>query len=89
MVDHEKRLFDRLDQNMRRQIVNFLRHRGIRNLHRVEINVAGGTVVLQGRVNSFYEKQLCLNCSQRIPGVLKIIDKLEVKSSAGTAKSLR
>jgi osmotically-inducible protein OsmY len=40
--------------------------------------VDGDTVILQGTVGSFYEKQLCISSSQRVPGVNRLVDKIEV-----------
>ena len=39
-----------------------------------------GVVTLRGRVHTFHQKQLCLNCCQRVAGVLQIDDQIEVAS---------
>ena len=74
----ENRLLGKLDENLERRIANFLWQRRVPSLQHVEVEVTNGTAVLQGTVRSFYEKQLCLNCCQRVAGVRRIIDKLEV-----------
>ena len=47
-------------------------------LRRILVEVQNGTVVLKGRVQSFYERQLCLSCCQRVAGVVRLIDQIEV-----------
>jgi len=66
------------DTDLKRRILSFLSQRHIPALRRVEIDVQNGTVAIQGRVNSFYEKQLCLSCCQRVAGVVRIVDLVEV-----------
>ncbi len=52
---------------LRRRVVNYLRDRNRGSLNRVEVKAQGESVRLSGTVNSFYEKQLCLNACQRVP----------------------
>lgn len=66
------------DSNLKRRIVNFLAQRHVASLRRIRVEVEGGRVRLRGRVGSFYEKQLCLNCCQRVAGVRRIDDQIEV-----------
>ncbi len=66
------------DTDLQRRIVNYLFQRNVRSIRDVAVDVQNGLVVLQGRVNSFYEKQLCLNCCQRVAGVNKLVDNIEV-----------
>lgn len=44
----------------------------------LEVEAAGATVVLRGRVTSPRMKQLCVECSQRVAGVFHIVDQLTV-----------
>lgn len=44
----------------------------------VQVRAHEGTVVLEGTVASFYQRQLCLSCRTRVQGVLQIVDKLQV-----------
>ncbi len=66
------------DQDLQRRIESFLFQRHIGALRRVHVAVNNGCVAIQGRVNSFHEKQLCLNCCQRVAGVTRITDQVEV-----------
>jgi osmotically-inducible protein OsmY len=65
------------DSDLRRRVELFLQQKGIASLKSVEVDVRGGRVTLQGRVRSFYERQLCL-CCQHVAGVLAVIDDLQV-----------
>ena len=46
------------------------------------VDVHDGTVRICGRVQSFYERQLCLTCCQRQVGVRQVVDEIEVTLSA-------
>ena len=65
------------DSDLERRIVNFLYQRNIPQIQRISVDVSNGSVVLQGRVNSIFERQLCLNCCQRVAGVVQVIDRLQ------------
>jgi len=60
------------------RVRNFLETRNIPSLRRLGVTVLAGQVTLHGRVRTFYEKQLALHCCQGVPGVIKIIDAIEV-----------
>jgi len=72
----------RVDQNedLKRRVVNYLVGRQMPSLGRIHVDADNGTVVLSGSVKSFYEKQLCLHCCQRVAGVVKLIDEVSVAS---------
>ena len=66
------------DEDVHRRIRNFLHQRRVSALKRVKIDVCKGTVVISGRVSSFYEKQLCISCCQHVAGVIKLVDEVDV-----------
>ena len=66
------------DADLKRRVESFLFERNRKALRTVDVDVVQGSVILHGRVNSFYEKQLCLSCCQRVAGVLKLVDEIEV-----------
>ena len=70
-----------IDHNsgLKRRITNFLSQRGVSSWRRLDIDVKCDTVTLRGTVPSFYERQLCLACTQHVPGVLNIVDELKVE----------
>jgi osmotically-inducible protein OsmY len=46
--------------------------------HQVFCSEAGGTVILQGRVRSYYQKQMAQEALRNLEGVEKIVNDLEV-----------
>ena len=66
------------DVELERRVYTFLGERGVRSLHNVEVHAREGDVVLRGTVTSFYQKQLCINCCQRVAGVRNLTDQIEV-----------
>jgi hypothetical protein len=46
-------------------------------------------VTVQGRVSSFYYKQLCLHCCLRVAGVRKIVDEILVEPRSDAPRSIR
>ncbi|QDU94406.1 BON domain-containing protein [Lignipirellula cremea] len=66
------------DQELQRRVSNFLAERLRPGLNRLQVDVSNGVVTIEGRLTSFYEKQLALNCCQRVAGVVQLVDQLEV-----------
>jgi osmotically-inducible protein OsmY len=66
-----------LDSDLKRRVVNFINQQFPR-LRTVEVEAAQGVVTINGRVSTFYERQLCIYCCQRVAGVTGLIDKVEV-----------
>ena len=69
---------DRSSKDLKRRVSNFLAQQGVHSVHRLNIEVNGGSVTLHGLVSSFYERQLCISCCQRTAGVARLIDNLTV-----------
>jgi hypothetical protein len=69
------------DRELERRVKNFLAQRSIPGLRRLTVEVDGHSVLLRGHVRTYYEKQLAVNCCQRVAGVLNVIDWIEVSSS--------
>ena len=66
------------DTLLERRISNYLFQRSRPSLRKVEVEADNGWVTLRGRVQTFYEKQLCICSCQRVAGVVRLIDCLEV-----------
>ncbi|MFO0816770.1 MAG: BON domain-containing protein [Pirellulales bacterium] len=66
------------DGELERRLISFLTERQIPSLRRVSVAVKNGIVTLSGQVRSFYERQLCLACCQRVAGVRQLVDQIEV-----------
>lgn len=70
------------DVDLRRRVLGYLEQRGYPAIRDLTISTNNGSVTLQGKLNSFYEKQICLSTCQRVAGVIRIIDEVEVAKSA-------
>jgi osmotically-inducible protein OsmY len=68
------------DRELERRVREYLTGRQMPTLRKIEVAAHEGTVTLCGEVQSFYQKQLCLNCCRRVDGVRDLIDKVEVAS---------
>ena len=68
----------KLDHDLKRRVINYLAQQHFPQLHAVEVRAWQGVVTIRGRVSSFYERQLCINCCQRVAGVVQVNDQIEV-----------
>ncbi len=66
------------DSDLEQRIVNFLHGQHMSDLRRVIVRAFRGVVTIRGKVRSFHQKQLCLHCCQRVAGVVRVEDELEV-----------
>ena len=66
------------DQICQNRIEGLLRDQPHRELQEIQISSDRGTITMQGRVSSFYLRQLCIRCCQQAAGVLQINDQLQV-----------
>ncbi|MCR9119844.1 MAG: BON domain-containing protein [bacterium] len=66
------------DQELSKRIQSFFHQRRIVALGNVGVDVLGGVVTISGAVRSFYEKQIAISCCQRVAGVVRLIDQVEV-----------
>ena len=69
------------DEHLARNVRNFILPRIHPTSNQVHIEANRGVVTLKGRVGSFYYKQLWLNGAQRVAGVRRVIDEVEVAAS--------
>ena len=54
-----------------------------RTLRRISCKVEGDVLVLQGRLNTFFEKQMAQEMAARIEGVTQVVNQIEVIGSDG------
>ncbi|MFN0017648.1 MAG: BON domain-containing protein [Pirellulaceae bacterium] len=66
------------DDLLARNVVNFILPRVYPISNHVQVEANRGVVTLTGRVGSFYYKQLWLSGAQRVAGVRRVIDEIEV-----------
>ena len=69
---------DYTDSDLQSRVSSFLASRYLPALRRLSVQASGGVVTLCGKVGSFYEKQVALNTCQRVAGVQRLIDAVEV-----------
>ena len=78
--------FETEDRDLERRIKSFLADRHFSSLRRLQVEAQAGIVTLQGRVASFYEKQLSHQCCRRVAGVLELVDRIDVVPTPPVAK---
>ena len=74
----ESEVLNETDLELKRRVTLFLMQRSVQALRLIRVAAKNGTVILSGTVKTFYERQLCLCCCQRVAGVLHLIDETEV-----------
>jgi hypothetical protein len=67
------------NRELQRRVRSFLFNRLPRS-SRLRIEADNGVVRVDGTHTSFYHKQLCINCCQRVAGVVQLIDTTKVIS---------
>ncbi len=77
-------VFNQADGDLERRVVNFLSQQHFPGRRGIEVEARQGIVTLRGRVRSFHERQLCVNCCQRVAGVVGVNDKIQVAVSSRT-----
>jgi len=60
------------------RIREFLAQQRYPALRRLQVTVTPAGIVLRGRVRTFHERQLALNCVKHVPGVRGVIDRMMV-----------
>ena len=71
------------DRDLQRRVHNFLRSRHVPMSPTLKIEACNGTVTLRGTHRCYYHKQLCINCSLRVAGVVRLIDATKVIADRG------
>ena len=72
------------DRELSQRVHLFLSGRSQPALRNLEVAARAGTVLLRGRVRSFYHRQLALELTRRVAGVIQIVDELIVDDRATT-----
>lgn len=66
------------DRDLEQRIIRYLSEMQRTPLRGIQVRVERGHVTLTGRLSSYYEKQLCLQCFQQVEGVTRIVDRIDV-----------
>lgn len=69
------------NRELQRRVRSFLSNR-LPKSSRLRVEADNGVVTVQGTHKSFYHKQLCINCCQRVAGVVQLIDMSKVVQPA-------
>jgi osmotically-inducible protein OsmY len=78
MVEEWK--IQQVDSSMERHVEYCLDIRDVPNPEHVQVRAEGGIVQLQGWIESERSKDLLVRCCRRVPGVVRLVDDLVVKS---------
>jgi osmotically-inducible protein OsmY len=70
--------YDQHDSALETRIIETLERQNFPALRSIKVQVHHGMVTLRGKVNSFYERQLCIHACKRLPGVRSMKDRLQV-----------
>jgi hypothetical protein len=73
--------------DLSRRVGLFLANANVPGLRRTRVDVDGDTVILFGRVRTFYERQIAVECSRRVAGVIQIEDQIEVDDDDSSCDS--
>lgn len=66
------------DQDLSRRALRFLTDRGLKSPERLHLNAHGGVLTIGGYLPSDHDRRLCVECCQRIAGVVRIVDHIRV-----------
>jgi osmotically-inducible protein OsmY len=66
------------DRELERRVVSFLETKHVPGLRHLAVKAQSGVVTVSGRVQTFYEKQLCNQCCRRVAGVRELINAVDV-----------
>jgi osmotically-inducible protein OsmY len=68
------------EQELSRRVTECLWSSNLPALRRVSVEVRRNTVILRGKVGSFYDRQIAVARAATVAGVARVVDVLEVKS---------
>ena len=66
------------DRGLLKRVKHSLDQRGYASLRSLEISVERGVVLIQGRVPTFYLRQIAIGCIKRAACVTQVVDRIEV-----------
>jgi hypothetical protein len=64
-----------------KRIQTFLHGQHIPALRQLKVEVSGDTAVIHGKVRTFYERQVGVECCKRVAGVRNVIDLITVATA--------
>src|SRR5215475_5104904 len=89
IVISETRFSEPQDRDLERRVTTFLASQHRPGLRAVKVHACQGVVTLSGQVGSFYEKQLSVQLSRRVAGVIQLDDELVVRAYGAARQESR
>ena len=80
MVSLSNEMVPLTDRDLEHKVTVGLLNRNMAALRQVVVRASSGTITLRGTVTSFYQKQLCIQACRAVPGVVALVDEVEVAS---------
>ena len=74
------------ERDLRRRLNRLLDQQGYGPHRTLALSVERDVVVVQGRVPTYYLRQVAVDCLQRVAGVTQVIDRIEVVGDLGSRK---
>lgn len=69
------------DIDLENRVLRHLRTQHFSSFRKLMITADQGRVTVEGKVCSFYERQIAISAVQRVAGVIKVIDQILVTKS--------
>ena len=66
------------DRVLLQRVKHCLDQRGYASLRTLEVSVERGMVVVQGRVETFYLRQIAIECIKRMSSLAQVVDRIKV-----------
>lgn len=74
---------EEFDGDLLQRVTRFLHQKGYPPHLALEISIEQGVVVVQGRVPTFYLRQIAVECIKHVAGVARVIDLIKVEDRPG------
>lgn len=81
MVTEKLLVDDAADAELRDRVKQFLGSQHFASFRKLDVGILGDSVILDGSVPSFHERQLAVAICQHVAGVHRVIDRLIVPES--------
>lgn len=78
MTSDELPDFAEADRDLLQRVKGFLHQRGYSPHRTLALSIERGVVVVQGRVPTYYLRQVAVECIKRVAGVTQVLDRIEV-----------
>ena len=87
MITEQLLVDDAANAELRDRVKQFLGSQHFASFRRLDVGILGDSVILDGSVRSFHERQLAVALCQHVQGVHRVVDQLVVSESLPTEES--